>query len=122
VIALALILASLGFLSKKLPHIVTVLLPWTNLMLGSTLLIAVTLSGHAAAVESCLVMPSIIMDGLHILAAALWVGGICYLAIIFLPVLRNKTFQEQAQALLSTLSYYSPLAIVGVCVMAGSGA
>jgi copper transport protein len=121
VILLALLVAAIMLVRKKLPRASIILFPWLNLVLGLALLAAVTLSGHAAAVDSSLLVPSILLDGLHLLAASLWVGGMFYLSIVFLPILKGKTFQLQTQVLLETLAHYSPLAIVGVLIMAMSG-
>ncbi|HEY4387135.1 MAG TPA: copper resistance protein CopC, partial [Ktedonobacteraceae bacterium] len=106
---------------KKLPLPLLSVLRWVNLLFGIGLLAAMTLSGHAAAVDSDLFLSSVLSDGLHVLAAALWVGGMFYLATVVLPVLSGRTLQEQTWALLSTLPHYSPLAIVGVIIMAASG-
>ncbi|HTK05734.1 MAG TPA: CopD family protein [Ktedonobacteraceae bacterium] len=106
---------------KKIPLTILSVLRWINLLAGIGLLAAMTLSGHAAAVDNDLFLSSVLSDGLHILAAALWVGGMFYLAAIVLPVLNGRTLQERTWALLSTLPHYSPLAIVGVIIMATSG-
>ncbi|HEY4386886.1 MAG TPA: CopD family protein, partial [Ktedonobacteraceae bacterium] len=120
VIALALVLAGGQFL-KRFPSRLTALCPWLNLLLGLILLIAVTLSGHAAAVDGDIVAGSILIDWLHLLAASLWVGGIFYLVVAYLPVLRGKPFEKQVKPLLAILSRYSPLALTGVIFLAISG-
>ncbi|GCE11374.1 copper resistance protein CopC [Tengunoibacter tsumagoiensis] len=97
---------------------VVALLSWLNLLLGLALLIAVTFSSHAAAVSNNVVY-AVLGDWLHLLAAALWVGGMLYLARIYLPAWKNS--HASPQLLLTTLQRFSPLAISGVVLMALSG-
>lgn len=121
VVLLALIIAISLVVFKKRPRVVDVVYPWVNLALGVALAGAVVLSGHATSVEKTLVVPSGIVDWLHVLAAALWVGGMLYLAGVCLPLLKGKTLQEKVSTLLNTLPRYSPLAIIGVIIMAVTG-
>ena len=97
------------------------LLPWLNLILGLALLLAMVLSGHAAAVASNVVIYAVLNDWLHLLAASLWIGGMMYLATCYLPVLKHTPLMEQAKSLLTTLPRYTPLAIAGVLIMTLSG-
>ncbi|MBO0782393.1 MAG: CopD family protein, partial [Ktedonobacteraceae bacterium] len=85
------------------------------------LLIAMTFSGHAASVTGQTAIYAILSDWLHLLAVSLWVGGMLYLALAYLPVLKGSTPVEQARALLTTLPHFTPLAIAGVIIMALSG-
>ena len=94
---------------------------WANFALGMALLSALTLSGHAAATSSNIVVYAVGADFLHLLAAALWVGGMLFLAAVYLPLLKSKSWQYQATSLLTVLPCYSPLAITGVVLMALSG-
>jgi len=119
ILALRLSLYQLQF-KQRPPHI-DHLLRWANLVLGLALFIAITMSGHAAAVSSNMLTPALVVDWLHLVAAALWVGGMLYIAAIYLPVLRRSPATERAQALITVLPYYSPWAIVGVLIMAVTG-
>ncbi|HEY7413735.1 MAG TPA: copper resistance protein CopC, partial [Ktedonobacteraceae bacterium] len=94
---------------------------WINLLLGLALLIALTLSGHAAAVTGTAGIFAVLVDWLHLLAASLWIGGMLYIALVFLPVLRHRPLSEHVPALLTTLARSLPLAIAGVIIMALSG-
>jgi uncharacterized membrane protein len=94
---------------------------WANLLLALALLIAITLSGHAASVGSDLIVYAVLVDWLHLLAASLWIGGMMYIATIYLPILKGHSLIERVHSLLTTLPYYSTLAIVGVIVMTISG-
>ena len=78
VVILALLIAIYVFFTKKAkkrPGIINAALPWVNLILALALLIAVTLSGHAAAATNNILIYAVLLDWLHLLAASLWVGG-----------------------------------------------
>ena len=121
VILIAMILAFYMLLRQHRPRIVKTVLPIANLFLASALLIAITMSGHAAAVSPNIVSYAIVIDWLHLLAASLWVGGMMYIATNYLPVLRRLQIPQQARSLVTVLPYFSPLAIAGVLIMAVTG-
>jgi copper transport protein len=120
-ILLALIVGLFMVLSKKRPRIIKQTLPLIYLFLGAMLFVAMTLSGHAASVSTVLLPYSIVIDWLHLVAAALWVGGMIYILLIYLPTLKPHSLSKQTGSLLKILSQYSPLAIAGVVIMAISG-
>jgi copper transport protein len=80
-----------------------------------------TMSGHAATVNSSFVIFPLMVDWLHLLAAAFWIGGMLYIAIIYLPILRSCSLAEQAFSLTSVLPYYVPWALFGVGLIAMTG-
>jgi len=121
VILLAIILALYILLQQQRSRIARTVLPIANLVLASALLIAITMSGHAAAVNPNIVSYAIVLDWLHLLAASLWVGGMMYIATNYLPVLRRLHNPQQARSLVTVLPYFSPLAIAGVLIMAVTG-
>src|SRR6266699_4745975 len=89
------------------------ILPWTNLLLGLAFFIAMAISSHAAAVNTHIAPYAIIADWLHLVAAALWVGGMMYIAASYLPMLRKHPVAEQARSLVTVLPYSTPWAIAG---------
>src|SRR6266566_234666 len=103
------------------PRLGNVILPWANLLLGLTLFIAMAMSSHASAVSGTTGVLALVVDWLHLVAAALWVGGMLYIATSYLPVLRSSPIAERARSLVTVLSYYSPWALVGVGIMAVTG-
>ena len=121
VLLLAIVIAVSMLLRQQRPRLVKTLLPLVNLLLGLALFIAITMSSHAAAVSSNLVAFAIMVDWLHLLAAALWVGGMFYIATTYLPVLKKRSVPEAARSLTTLLPYFSPLAIAGVLIMAVTG-
>jgi copper transport protein len=121
VILLALRLALYPWQLKQRPQRVNTLLSWANLILGLALFIAITMSGHAAAVSQNVVIYALLADWLHLGAAALWVGGMLYIAASYLPVQRKLSIPERAHSLISVLPYYSPWAITGIVIMAVTG-
>ncbi len=120
VLFLAFLLAIVTFVSHSRSRIVEEILSWSNLILALALLIAVALSGHAAAVSGNLGIFAVLSDWLHLLAASLWIGGMLYLAFVYLPVL-SRAWLERNQVLLTTLRRFSPLAIAGVVIMTVTG-
>jgi copper transport protein len=121
VILIAMILALYMLFRQHRSRIAKTLLPIANLVLASALLIAITMSGHAAAVNPNIVSFAIVIDWLHLLAASLWVGGMLYIATNYLPVLKRLNIPQQARSLVTVLPYFSPLAIAGVLIMAVTG-
>ncbi len=121
VILLALLLIMSTAVIKQPARWITSGISWGNFALGLALLIALTLSGHAAATNSNVLVYAVLGDFLHLVAAALWVGGMMYLAIIYLPTLKSRSWQQQTASLLTTLPRFSPLAITGVVLMGLSG-
>lgn len=121
VIVLAMIVGAYTILARQKPAFIKSLLPWANLILALALLIALTFSGHSAAVSGQLGAYAIIVDWLHLLAASLWIGGMLYISLAYLPILKDNTPMEQARILLGMLPRFSPLAIAGVIIMTLSG-
>src|SRR5229473_7674876 len=106
---------------KRRTRFVNDILPWTNLLLGLALFIAIAMSSHASAVSSNIVVYAVVLDWLHLVAAALWVGGMLYIATSYLPVLRQVSIAERARSLVTVLPYYTPWAIAGEVIMAVTG-
>lgn len=120
-IALAMVLGLSMLLAERRSKKINGILPLANLLLGLALFIAITMSGHAAAVSATVSLYAIVIDWLHLLAAALWVGGMLYILLVYLPVLNKQFLPERARSLTMLLPYYSPLAVAGVLLMAGTG-
>jgi copper transport protein len=121
VVLLALVLALYLFFSRQRPAWVNALHPWLNLLLGLALITAMTLSGNASTVSKALVTYAVLADWLHLLAAALWVGGIFYIALVYLPAIQSLDLGKYAYSLITTLALYTPLAATGFVVLAASG-
>src|SRR5260370_34986849 len=103
------------------PQLVNRLRPLINLSLGLALFIAITMSGHAAAASSNILVYSILVDWIHLVAAALWVGGMMYIATIHLPVLGKYSLVERTRSLLTVIPYFSPRAVAGARLLARPG-
>jgi copper transport protein len=103
------------------PYLANTLLPWINLLLGLALFISITMSSHASAVAGNTGVLALVVDWLHLVAAALWVGGMLYIATSYLSVLRASPVAERARSLVTMLPYYSPWALAGVVIMAVTG-
>src|SRR2546428_66939 len=103
---------------RSLPRLVNTVLPWANLLLGLALFIAMTMSSHASAVAGSTGVLALVVDWLHLVEAALWVGGMVYIATSYLPVLHRSPIAERARSLVTVLPYYSPWALAGEVIMA----
>jgi copper transport protein len=121
VLVLAIMLALFMLLVKKRPPIINGILPSVNLLLGSMLCIAIAMSSHAAAVNANILIEAVLIDWFHLIAASLWVGGMIYIATIYLPVLRKKSITERVQSIVTLLAYYTPLVVTGVVLMSITG-
>lgn len=121
VVLIALALAIFAFVKRQRSRMIDGALSWCNLILALALLIAVALSGHASAVSSNVQVWSVLGDWLHLLAASLWIGGMFYIAVVYLPILSDCPAGERTRVLLSALARFSPLAIAGVIIMSVTG-
>lgn len=121
VIGVALLLSLYTLLFKRRPTSIDKVLPWINLLLGLALLIAISMSSHAAAVSKNLVLFAVPIDWLHLLAASVWIGGMMTIATTYLPVLSRTSLAERTRSLITTLPYYSPWALGAVALMAVTG-
>ena len=121
VILLAMLVTTYALFAKRQTKVFAEIFSWINLLLGLALLIALTLSGHAAAVSGNVGVLAVLSDWLHLLAASLWIGGILYIATTYLPILMRTSSQERISSLLSVLPRYSLLAIAGIILVSATG-
>ena len=96
-------------------------LQWISLLLGLAFMLALAMSSHAAATPPHILLAALVAEWLHLLAAALWIGGMLFIATGYLSVLRQRSEVEQARSLVSVLPSYSPWAVAGVILMAVTG-
>jgi copper transport protein len=121
IIVVALLISLYMLFSKHRPALVAIALPWANLLLGLALLIAIALSSPATAVSTNLVLFAVPVDWLHLLAAALWIGGLMIIATTYLPVITRIPLADRTRSLLTTLRYYTPWMLAGIAIMAVTG-
>lgn len=121
VLLLALLVSLYLLLSKKRSHALNHALSLLNLFLAALLFIAITMSGDAQQVSSILLPYSVVLDWLHLMAAALWVGSMIYILLVYLPTLKPRPMEERTRSLLAVLPQYSTLAIAGVILLAITG-
>ena len=101
-------------LIRQRPRTVDTLLSLLNLLFGLVLFISITMTSYTASVNSNIVTFSIVLNWLHLLATALWIGGILYITAIYLPTLKKHAVADEARSLATVLPYFTPLAITGV--------
>lgn len=121
IITFALLLTLYRLRTKQRQERLTYAIQWGDMILSVGLLCSMALSSHAAAAPHNILTYALLADWLHLLAAALWVGGMAALAICFIPILRSSPTDEQARSLLTVLHAYSPWALAGVAIMAITG-
>jgi copper transport protein len=92
-----------------------------ELMLGAALLVAFALSGHAAAVPGSELGFSLGVDMLHLVGNAAWVGGLLYIGIVIVPVLRRLSARQHARVLARGLPAFSVLAVMSAIMLAATG-
>ncbi len=119
VILLALLLEIITTTLENMPRHIADILSWFNLILGMVLLLALTLSGQAANGDD--LAYAVMIDWLHLLAASLWIGGMLYIAIIYLPIVKKNALLEGVRSLVSILPHYAVLAITGILILLVTG-
>lgn len=89
-----------------------------ELALLALLPLGISLTSHAAATQSPL---PLFADWLHLLSAALWVGGLLYIAAVLRPTLAHMGEPERITVLGSLVPQFSNLAFVSVAVLIVTG-
>lgn len=100
---------------------VSSMLGWANLVLGLVLFTTIALTSHAAAVKSSLIVEAVMADWFHLLAAALWIGGMMAIAALYVPILHTRSTVERTRSLMMVLPSFTPWAVSGVILMAITG-
>lgn len=90
------------------------------LMLAFALVIPFSYIAHASA-QTTGRGAAILNDGLHLLAASLWAGGLMILLLVLLPGLRRLQGDARRIALSRVLSRYSTLALIAWITMSLTG-
>jgi putative copper export protein/methionine-rich copper-binding protein CopC len=91
------------------------------LALAGALIVAFALSGHAAAVPSTELAYALVVDILHLLCNAAWVGGLLYISLVFLPTLATLEVRVRARVLALGLPEFGAVAILSAFVLAATG-
>lgn len=118
-VILALLATTYAIFIKQRSKVFEETFSWVNLLLGLALLIALTLSSAANSGSGALF--AVLADWLHLFAAALWIGGVLYITVAYLPVLTAMPVEKRVGSLVSVLSHYAPLAIAGIVLMVITG-
>jgi copper transport protein len=81
---------------------------------------AVAASGHAASADPRL--PTVMLDWVHLLAAAVWLGGIALVVIVWGPALRRSSRSARMLVARTVLPVFGRVAIPAFVVVASTGA
>ena len=119
-VALVIIIFLLGRSLKKSPAKEARALWWTALLLGVVLLVAPSWTGHAAAAIKDFRL-AVVSDWLHLVAGAVWVGGLFHLALAARPLLRGLDTGQRAGMLHRIVRLFTRVAIPTVVVLVLSG-
>jgi copper transport protein len=92
---------------------------WAGLELGALLLLSLSASGHAAGVSSSPL--AVGLDWLHMLAGALWIGGLIQLGVVLVPALAGLGDTTRTQVLGRAGRRFSWLAGAAVAVLTITG-
>jgi copper transport protein len=92
-----------------------------ELLLAALLVLAFALSGHAAAVSSDRFAFAFSVDLVHLLANCVWLGGLFYISLVFVPALASLTPQGRARALALGLPEFGVVAILSALLLAATG-
>lgn len=114
VLILAIAIALYQRPSRQRPRMVDTLLPLLNLLLGLVLFISITMTAYNVSVSNTIVTPAIVLNWLRLLAAALWIGGLFYISVIYLPTLKTHALADEGRSLATVLPYFTPLAIASI--------
>jgi uncharacterized membrane protein len=94
---------------------------WINILLARSLLIAAVLSQDAEGGNDRILVGSPLGDWLHLLSASLWIGGIVYIALVYLPILKHMRPAQQIRSVLSLFPSASLLFLIGIIFALLSG-
>lgn len=93
---------------------------WAPATLVGGMLLTTSLSSHSAALRSGAALATAV-DWVHLVAVALWVGGLLFLALVLLPALRPLAGPARTRLLAELVPRFSSLALasVGVIILTG---
>jgi len=92
---------------------------WASALSGVLMLLTFSVSGHPAATETPLA--SILLDWIHLAAAAIWVGGLAALALALLQTGEEVNSAPDLHPFRTALTRFSRLALGSVAALAISG-
>ncbi len=93
---------------------------WGTLAVAALFLLALASGSHASGIPG-VTLSAVLLEWLHSLAAATWIGGMIYLTLTALPVLENADLDKRAPLLLGLLRRYAMFACAGIAVLLFTG-
>jgi copper transport protein len=81
--------------------------------------LTIAFSGHANSAEPRLL--AVATDWIHLLGAAVWIGGIAQIALAWLPVIRKADRPLRSEVMRSVLKRFGKVALPAFLVVAGTG-
>lgn len=90
-----------------------------GLALGAPLLVLTSLNGHPASTDP--IWLSVLIDGIHLMATAAWIGGLVAVGLALLPAMCQWPEPERLRILGHVVPRFSTLALVSVEVLILTG-
>ncbi|MHB1864145.1 MAG: copper resistance CopC/CopD family protein [Gemmatimonadaceae bacterium] len=90
------------------------------LVAGVGLALAPAFGGHAAA-SAQFTIAAVADDAVHVFAASSWLGGLCCLALVAMPVLVRSPAADRWKTVAFMVNAFSPVALGGAVLVALSG-
>lgn len=103
------------------------LVPGVPVALGALYLYALAASGHAASSSvgavagSHIISGAVLVDWLHLLGVALWLGGQVGIVLVLMPALKIPGDGRNTRPFLAVLDRFSPVAYGSIAILALSG-
>lgn len=93
---------------------------WLGVGLGAGVLLTISATGHASAVPRAAAL-AVAADWLHLLAGAIWIGGLVQLILAVFPVLKLLDSTQRRQVLARLFRRFSTLAGASVAALLITG-
>jgi copper transport protein len=93
---------------------------WALSLLPAGMLLATSLGSHSASLRSWSALATVV-DWVHLCAVSVWVGGLVFLGLAFLPALRPLGGPARTRLLSALVPRFSTVAAAGVAVIIVTG-
>jgi len=93
---------------------------WSSLGLSSLVLLSISLSSHSAALKDGTIL-AILVDWVHLLTSAIWVGGLFQLMSVAVPALRLIPELNRYKLISQIAPRFSSLALASVILLIATG-
>jgi len=89
-----------------------------KIILAAIMLASISMTSHGAA-NALWPSLAVLLDWLHLLANATWLGGLVTLALVFIPIWRRSG--RQTEALFEVVRRFSKVAVIAIVIAGATG-